>query len=152
MSHGIPEQERVNEGVREVSRRTGVPLVVTNDLHYVHAEDAEAQDVMVCIQQGKTIDATDRLKMIDHPELYLKSAEQMYALFPEDREALENTLRIASMVDIKLPLGEVKMPHFEVAKGMTPEEQLRGTAEKAVPLRYGARTPDLQARTDRDID
>src|SRR4029079_1585570 len=125
MDHGIPEQQKQLEGVREVARRTKIPMVVTNDLHYVHAEDAEAQDVMVCIQQGKTIDTQDRLKMIDHPELYLKTAEQMSALFPNDPEALENTVRIAEMIDIKLPLGELKMPHFEVAKGMTPEAQLR---------------------------
>src|SRR5207245_5670810 len=105
MSHGIPEQERVHDGVREVSRRTGIPLVVTNDIHYVHAEDAEAQDIMVCIQSGKTVDTPDRLKMIDHPELYLKTAEQMAALFPNDREAPENTVRIAEMVDIRMPLG-----------------------------------------------
>ena len=105
MDHGMPEQERQREGIREVARRTKIPMVVPNDLPYVHAEDAEAQDVMVCIQQGKTIDANDRLKMIDHPQLYLKSAEEMYALFPQEQEALENTLRIASMVDIKLPLG-----------------------------------------------
>src|SRR5438445_1736119 len=152
MDHGIPEQERQREGIREVARRTKIPMVVTNDLHYVHAEDAEAQDVMVCIQQGKTIDATDRLKMIDHPELYMKSAAQMYALFPEDEEARENTLRIASLVDIKLQRGEVKMPHFEVAKGMTPEEQLRRMAEKGVVERYGAMTSELQARIDREID
>jgi DNA polymerase-3 subunit alpha len=164
MDHGMPEQDRQREGVREVARHTKIPLVVTNDLHYVHAEDAEAQDVMVCIQQGKTIDATDRLKMIDHPELFLKSAEQMRELFPsagpdldprvakENQEALENTLKIAAMVDLKLPLGEVKMPHFEVAKGLTPEEQLRRMAEKGVVERYGAMSPELQARIDREID
>jgi DNA polymerase-3 subunit alpha len=152
MDHGIPEQEQQRAGVREVARRTKIPLVVTNDLHYVHAEDAEAQDVMVCIQQGKTIDTPDRLRMIDHPELYMKTAEDMAAIFPDDQEARENTLRIASMVDIKLPLGEVKMPHFEVAKGMTPEEQLRRMAEKGVADRYGKMTPDLQARIDREIE
>ncbi|HYK98202.1 MAG TPA: DNA polymerase III subunit alpha [Candidatus Acidoferrales bacterium] len=152
MDHGIPEQERQREGIREVSRRTKIPMVVTNDLHYVHAEDAEAQDVMVCIQQGKTIDTTDRLKMIDHPQLYLKSPAEMYALFPDDHEALENTLRIASLVDIKLPLGEVKMPHFEVAQGLTPEEQLRRMAEKGITSRYGAMTPELKARLDKEID
>jgi len=97
MDHGIPEQEKQREGVREVARRTKIPMVVTNDLHYVHAEDAEAQDVMVCIQQGKTIDAQDRLKMIDHPELYLKTAAEMYARFPDDVAALENTVKIAAM-------------------------------------------------------
>src|SRR5207247_8878000 len=82
MSHGIAEQERVNEGVREVSRRTGVPLVVTNDIHYVHADDAEAQDVMVCIQSGKTIDTPDRLKMIDNHELFMPTAAQRTDLVP----------------------------------------------------------------------
>ena len=152
MDHGIPEQERQREGLREVARRTKIPLVVTNDLHYVHAEDAEAQDVMVCIQQGKTIDTPDRLKMIDHPEIYLKSAEQMYALFPDDREALENTLRIATLVDIKLPLGEVKMPHFEVPGGLTPEQQLAKMADAGTKARYGAVTPELRARLDKEID
>ena len=152
MDHGIPEQERQREGIREVARRTKIPLVVTNDLHYVNAEDAEAQDVMVCIQQGKTIDTPDRLKMIDHPEIYLKSAEQMHTLFPEDREALENTLRIASMVDLKLPLGEVKMPHFEVPGGLTPEQQLAQMAEAGAKTRYGSITPELRARIDKELD
>lgn len=152
MDHGIPEQERQREGVREVARRTKIPMVVTNDLHYVHAEDAEAQDVMVCIQQGKTIDTNDRLKMIDHPELYLKSAEQMHALFPDDREALENTLRVASMVDIRLPLGELKMPHFEVPGNLRPEQQLAKMAEAGVKEKYGTITPELRARLDKEIE
>src|SRR5207302_4416727 len=113
MKHGVAEQERVNEGVREVSRRTGIPLVVTNDIHYVSAEDAEAQDVMVCIQSGKTIDTPDRLKMIDHPELYMKTVAEMSDLFPEDGEAIENTVRIAEKVELRLPLGDLRLPHFE---------------------------------------
>src|SRR5436309_3680825 len=102
MSHGLEEQARVNDGIREVSRRTGIPLVATNDIHYVDAEDAEAQDVMVCIQSGKTLDTPDRLKMIDHPELYMKSAVQMSDLFPSDAQALENTLRVAGQTDLRL--------------------------------------------------
>jgi DNA polymerase-3 subunit alpha len=151
MSHGIPEQERVNEGVREVSRRTGVPLVVTNDIHYVHAEDAEAQDVMVCIQSGKTLDTPDRLKMIDNPELFMRTAAQMSELFPNDREALENTLRIADKVDLKLPLGELRLPHFEVPAGKTPEEQLRALAEAGAVEKYGVIMPDLRERIDKEL-
>ncbi len=152
MDHGIPEQERQREGLREVARRTKIPLVVTNDSHYVHAEDAEAQDVMVCIQQGKTIDAQDRLKMIDHPELYLKTAEQMAALFPEDAEARANTLRIAEMVDLRLPLGELKMPHFELPGNVTAEQHLRRLAEAGVKDKYGALTPALEERIDRELE
>jgi len=151
MQHGVPEQQAVLEGVREVARRTGIPLVATNDIHYVHAEDAEAQDVMVCIQSGKTIDTQDRLKMIDHPELYLKTAEQMAALFPDDREALENTVRIAEMVDIKLPLGELQLPAFEVPAGTTPEEHLRRMAETGVRAKYGEITAELRERLDKEL-
>ena len=151
MSHGIPEQERVNEGVREVSRRTGVPLVVTNDIHYVHADDAEAQDAMVCIQSGKTIDSPDRLKMIDNPELFMRTAAQMSELFPNDEEALQNTVRIAEKVDLKLPLGELRLPHFEVPAGKTPEEQLRTLAEAGLVEKYGAITPELRERVDKEL-
>jgi DNA polymerase-3 subunit alpha len=151
MSHGIEEQERVNEGVREVSRRTGIPLVVTNDIHYVNAEDAEAQDVMVCIQSGKTIDTPDRLKMIDHPELYMRSAAQMAELFPNDPEALENTLRIAEKIDLRLPLGELRLPHFEVPAGKTPDAQLRALADTGAVTRYGAITPELRERIDKEL-
>ncbi len=152
MDHSIPEQRIVAQGLREVARRTGTPLVVTNDLHYVHAEDAEAQDVMVCIQSGKTIDTQDRLKMIDHPELWMKSAEQMAALFPDDGEALENTLRIADMVDVELPLGQVRLPHFPLPQGRTPDEHLRAMAEAGVAAKYGAITPELRARLEHELN
>ena len=152
MDHGIPEQARVSEGLREVARRTGIPLVITNDLHYVNAEDAEAQDVMVCIQSGKTLDTPDRLKMIDHPELWMKSAEQMAALFPNDGEALENTLRVADMVDIQLPLGQLLLPPFPLPEGRTPEQQLRAMAEAGVAAKYGSITPELRARLEHELN
>ena len=151
MSHGIPEQVAVNEGIREVSRRTGVPLVATNDIHYVHAEDAEAQDIMVCIQSGKTVDQPDRLKMIDHPELYMKSAAEMAALFPDDREALENTLKIAAACDLELPLGKFVPPHFEVPGGLTPDQQLRQLAEHGVQGKYAAVTAEIAARLEHEL-
>ncbi len=151
MAHGIPEQEAVNQGIREVSRRTGVPLVVTNDIHYVHAEDAEAQDIMVCIQSGKTVDQPDRLKMIDHPELYMKSAAEMSALFPDDAEAIANTVRIAEKVDLELPLGRLILPHFEVPNGLTPDQQLRKLAEQGIVAKYGAMTPALAQRMEHEL-
>ncbi|MHB8631095.1 MAG: DNA polymerase III subunit alpha [Candidatus Limnocylindria bacterium] len=151
MSHGIPEQETVNAGIRAVSRRTGVPLVVTNDIHYVRAEDAEAQDIMVCIQSGKTVDQPDRLKMIDHPELYMKSADQMAELFPDDAEALENTLRIADACDLELPLGKLILPHFDVPAGLTQDQQLRTLAEAGIVARYGPLTPELSGRMEHEL-
>ena len=152
MDHQIPEQALVADGLREISRRTKIPLVATNDLHYVHAEDAEAQDVMVCIQSGKTIDTQDRLKMIDHPELWMKSAEDMAALFPKDGTALENTLRIADMIDIELPLGQVSLPHFPLPEGRTAVDQLRAMAEAGVTAKYGSITPVLRDRLEHELN
>src|SRR5436305_13911528 len=151
MSHGIPEQERVNEGVREVSRRTGVPLVVTNDIHYVHADDAEAQDAMVCIQSGKTIDSPDRLKMIDNPELFMRTAAQMSELLPNDPDAIENTMRIADKVDLKLPLGELRLPHVGVQAGMSQVEPHRTHADDDPGVRLGQTTPELRERVDKEL-
>ena len=148
--HGLDEQRRANDGIREVARRTGIPLVVTNDSHYVRAEDAEAQDIMVCIQSGKTVDQTDRLKMIDHPELYLKTAAQMEELFPDDAEARENTVRIAARCDLVLPT-ELRLPHFIAPGGRTPDEQLRAMAEAGIAQKYGRMTPELTERMEREL-
>jgi len=150
MDHGIEEQKAVNDGIREISRRTGIPLVVTNDSHYVRAEDAEAQDIMVCIQSGKTVDQPDRLKMIDHPELYLKTAEQMAELFPNDRAAVERTVEVAAGIDLVLPT-DLRLPHFEVPGGRTPDEQLRAMAEAGVASKYGTVTPELRERVQREL-
>jgi DNA polymerase-3 subunit alpha len=89
--------------------------------------------------------------MIDNPELFMRSAAQMSELFPNDQEALENTLRIAEKVDLRLPLGELRLPHFEVPAGKTPEEQLRMLAEAGVVERYGAITPELRERIDKEL-
>ncbi len=148
--HGLEEQRRANDGIREVARRTGIPLVVTNDSHYVRAEDAEAQDIMVCIQSGKTVDQADRLKMIDHPELYLKSAAQMAELFPDDGDARENTVRIAERCDLILPT-ELRLPHFVAPGGRTPDEQLRAMAEAGIAEKYGRMTPELRERMEREL-
>ncbi|MGH2499902.1 MAG: DNA polymerase III subunit alpha, partial [Candidatus Limnocylindria bacterium] len=150
MAHGLPEQAAVRDGLREIARRTGLPLVVTNDSHYLRAEDAEAQDIMVCIQSGKTVDRPDRLRMIDTPELYLKSAEQMAALFPDDRAALENTLRIAERCDVVLP-SELRLPHFDVPGGRTPDEQLRALAERGAREKYGEITRALRERLEHEL-
>src|SRR2546430_13822993 len=103
---------------------------------------------MVCIQSGKTIDTPDRLKMIDHPELYLKSAAQMSELFPDDEGALENTLRVAEGVDLRLPLGGLRLPHFDVPAGKTPEGHLRAMAAAGKKAQYGQPTPELERRSD----
>src|SRR5437899_7739197 len=106
---------------------------------------------MVCIRSRKTLDTPDRLQMTDHPELYMKSATQMADLFPNDPQALENTLRVAEQTDLRLPLGDLRLPHFAVPAGRTPEEHLRALADAGAVTKYGAITPDLRRRLDDEL-
>lgn len=152
MRHGLPEEALVADGLREVSARTGIPVVATNDFHYVAREDAEAQDILSCIQMGKTVETPDRMKMIDTPEYFLKSPDEMAAVFPNELEALENTVRIADMVDLHLPLGELRLPHFPVPGGQTAEAYLRSLAEEGLRERYRSVTDELRARLDYELD
>src|SRR2546430_12632431 len=89
--------------------------------------------------------------MIDHPGLYMKSGAQMAALFPDDREALENTLRIAEACDLELPLGKLILPHFEVPAGVTPDQHLRALTERGIKTRYGVMTPPLKERMEHEL-
>ena len=148
--HGLPEQRRLNEQLLRLAPETGLPLVVTNDLHYVHERQREAQDVLLCVGTGNNLDTPGRLKF-ETPEFYLKSAAQMAALFPEQREALLATRRIAEMCDVELPLGQLRIPHFPVPDGETVESWLRKECQRGLHDRYGAPTPELQARLDYEL-
>ena len=110
---------------KELSKKLGIPMVATNDLHYIKKEDAEAQDCLVCIQTGKTIMEFNRLRMVDTPDLYLKSADEMLASFKDLPEAVENSVRIAEMVNIEIPLDKPMFPIFEVPGGKNPMDHLR---------------------------
>ena len=111
--HGMPEQRVLNEKLLRLAPETGIPLVVTNDLHYVHESQSDAQDVLLCIGTGNNIDTPGRMKFAGN-DFWLKSASQMAALFPDQREAILNTRRIAEMTDLELPLGQLRIPHFPV--------------------------------------
>src|SRR5512135_2542848 len=104
--HGLPDQRRLNEQLLRLAPETGLPLVVTNDLHYVRRDQAEAHDVLLCVGTGNNLDTPGRLKF-ETDEFYLKSAAEMAALFPDQREALLNSRRIAEMCDLELPLGQL---------------------------------------------
>jgi DNA polymerase III subunit alpha len=148
--HGIPEQRRLNEQLLRLAPETGLPLVVTNDLHYVHREQHEAHDVLLCVGTGNNIDTQNRMRF-ETQEFYLKTAAEMAALFPGQREALLNTRRIAEMCDLTLPLGELRIPHFPVPDGETVETWLRKECEAGLVRRYGAITPELQQRLDYEL-
>ena len=114
--HGIPEQKTVNQALYRMAEETGIPLVATNDAHYLTREDAYTQDVLMCIQMNRTVDDPDRMKFATE-EFYLKSEEQMAALFPEHPEALANTARIADACNVEFTFGVHHLPQFDVPPG-----------------------------------
>jgi DNA polymerase-3 subunit alpha len=114
--HGIAEQRAANEALRRISRRTGIPLVASNDCHYLHQSDSFAHDVLLCIGTQKNLADPDRLRYASD-QFYLKSAEEMQRLFPGDATALENTVAIAEMCDLVIPTGQFHLPEFPVPAG-----------------------------------
>ncbi len=114
--HGYPDQQTVIAGVLEMSRSLDIPIIATNDCHYTYAEDAEAHDVLLCIQTAKKVSDENRMR---YPggQFYIKSEEEMQQLFPYAREALENTQKIADQCNVTIEFGNTKLPHFDVPKG-----------------------------------
>ena len=123
--HGIPEQRVVNQGVMRLARETGLPLVVTNDAHYLRKEDSKMQDVMMCIQMGTTLDDPNRKMEFQTEEFYLKSEEELRQLFPNCNEAFENTAKIAEMCNLEFVFNEYHLPSFPVPEGYTNEQYFR---------------------------
>ena len=133
--HGIEEQTPVNQGVMRLARETGLPLVVTNDAHYLRKEDAQMQDVLLCIQTGKTVDDPNRMKF-QTDEFYLKSEEELRQLFPNCDEAFENTVKIADMCNLEFTFHEYHLPSFPVPEGYTNEEYFRKLCYDGFRERY----------------
>ena len=133
--HGIDEQKPVNQGVMRLHRETGLPLVVTNDAHYLRREDAEMQDVLLCIQTGKTVDEPNRMKF-QTEEFYLKSEEELRELFPNCPEAFENTVKIADRCNLEFVFNEYHLPSFPVPEGYTNEEYFRKLCYDGFRERY----------------
>lgn len=118
-------QKLTRKAVKELSPKLGIPMVATNDYHYIHKEDARAQDALLCIQTGKSLTETDRLRMIDTPDYFVKSPEQMMEDFAELPEAVEETVKIAGMTDLEIPLGIARFPIFQTVEEESSMEYLR---------------------------
>ncbi len=116
--HGIPAQREAAEGILRIHRETGIPLVVTNDAHYLTREDASMQDTLMAIQMGKTVDDPSRMRF-ETKEFFIKSEEEMAALFPEYPEAVENTARIAEQCEVEFEFGKYHLPEFKLPEGCT---------------------------------
>lgn len=149
--HGIQEQQAVNTGLLRLHRETGIPLVVTNDCHYITREDAYAQDVLLCIQTGKTVDDVDRMRF-ETDEFYVKSEEEMRALFPDCPEAADNTNRIADLCNLEFEFGHYHLPEFALPPGVTSAGYLRKQCQKGFRKRFGDGSPELLAQLDYELD
>ena len=136
--HGIPEQRVVNQGIMRLARETGLPLVATNDAHYLRREDAQMQDILLCVQTGKTLNDPDRMKF-QTDEFYLKSEEEMRSLFPGCDEAFENTKRIADRCNLEFVFNQYHLPSFPVPEGFTSESYFRKLCMDGFQERY----PDM---------
>lgn len=143
MRHGMPEEEIINTGLVKVARHLNLPIVATNDSHYLDQRDAPAHDVLLCIGTGKTVSDTSRMKFYSD-QFYVKSAEEMYALWSDLPEACENTVKIAERIDIKIPEKIHHLPEYPVPQPPPPAEEktapefLRELCEAGLVERYGA--------------
>ena len=133
--YGSPEQIKMNEDLIRLSTETGIPLVATNDVHYISRQDATPHEVLLCIQTGKTMQDENRMSF-GSSEFYLKSPEEMQKLFSHVPEAIGNTAKIAGMCDVALTFNEYKLPVFESPKGKSDAEYLRELCEQGLAERY----------------
>ena len=131
MENGLPEQTKANQGLIELSERHGFPLVATNDCHYLNRDDAEAHEVLLCIQTGKTMDDAERMKFATD-QFYYRSPEEMKQLFAYCPEAIDNTVRIAEKCNLTLSTGSFFLPHFEINLDETLDDRLKREAKEGL--------------------
>lgn len=149
----VPPQEPLNEKLIELSRRMGVPVVATNDNHYTHKGDAEAQEILLAIQTQTTIlDTNRKLSMIDSPDFYIKSPEEMEELFVKTPDAVTNSVKIGERCNVEITLGKWILPKFSVPDKLTPAEYLKELVQIGIKNRYKEITPEIQDRVDYEIE
>ncbi len=139
-------QSIANKALIEISRHTRIPLVATNDVHYVNKDDAKIQDILLCIQTNKKVADTDRMNLMDF-ELHLKSQEEMTACFSETPEAISNTRKIMEKCDLEIKLGQTQLPHYAVPEGFTAESYLEKLTKDGLAKRFGEKVvPEHEKR------
>ena len=149
--HGIPEQQKVNSQLMRLSRETGIPLVATNDVHYTYEDDVEAHDILLCIQTGKKLEDENRMRY-EGGQYYLKSEEEMSALFPYAPEAIANSQRIADRCHVEIEFGVTKLPRFDVPDGLTAWEYLNRLCREGLERKYEKITPELEERLSFELE
>ena len=150
----IPEQKRVNEGLIQLHRDTGLDLVATNDSHYTTRQDARMHDALLCIGTGKFYNDPNRMKFAGD-EFYVKPVDEMERLFPQHPEALENTIKVVNLVeDVGIELGKTRLPNFPKPNGYTAAQYLRELCQRGLVARYGerAKTAEVQQRLGFELE
>lgn len=133
--HGLPQQKQVNQSQLRLSKETGIPLVVTNDVHYTYAEDEKPHDMLLCIQTGKKLSDENRMRY-EGGQYYIKSEQDMKELFPYALEAVENTQKIAERCQVEIKFGEMHLPKYEVPNDEDAASYLRGLCREGLEKRY----------------
>ena len=149
--HGLPEEKTVNRALRELTKKYDIGLVATNDVHYVHADDSEFHDILLCVQTGRTINDPDRMRF-SGPDYYLKSEEEMAALFADYPEALENTAKIAARCQVDFTFGELQLPFYPLPEHFESDDAyLRALCEERLSSRYTDVTDEIRTRLDYEL-
>lgn len=149
--HPFDEQARANRELVRLAHDMGIPLVATADVHYPRAEDAEIQDILLCIQTGRMVDEPNRMRMSSSTN-YMRSPAEMAAAFAELPEAIANTVRVAEMCDLQIPMGQWILPQFDVPAGITPQRYLRQLCEAGLGRRYATVTTEVRQRLDYELE
>lgn len=148
----VKQQDELNEKLIKMSEKLGIPVVATNDNHYTKKGDAEAQEVLLCIQTQNTLTNKNRkLSMIDSPDFYMKTPEEMSELFAQTPQAITNSVKIAEMCNVEISLGKWIMPVFDVPPDTTPGDYLTKLVYEGLENRYGKVTPEIKERADYEL-
>ncbi len=151
-NHHLPDDPTVISGIARLHQETGIPLVCTNDAHYLERKDARMQDILMCIQTGKTEDDPDRMRF-ENDEMYLKSEEEMAALFPDYPEALENTQKIADMCNVEFEFGKYHLPEFHLPEGETDADAyFEKLCRQGFRRRYPNAPPEYAKQLQHEMD
>ena len=143
---------KANKGIVKLSRELGIPLVATNDSHYIKKEDAKAQDALVCIATGKTIGDINRMRYIDYPDLYIKSPQEMTDLFLDIPDAISNTIDVGNKCKVELTLGKWFFPKFPIPKGLTSDKQLKRLSKEGLKGKIPSASKEVNDRLKHELN
>ncbi len=150
-NHGLEQEKQVLPKILAVAKETGIPLVATNDCHYLRQQDWQAHDALLCIQTDKKVDDADRMRY-NSDQIYFKSPDEMMQTFGDFKDALENTIRIAEACNLELELGQLKLPVFPIPRPhVDPDQYLRFLCDEGIKARYSRITEEIKKRLDYEL-